>query len=243
MDFTANRELVLSRAYEHALRSAYAHGSTLTDFSFSLPQPDDVLVFPNGNKALRMDTHDSGYSDDELHAHAVLMRYMGAEDVPLLRVPDAFAHDTDTILEMHVNDLSEIAHGLVRDAQKEAEDVPPLRIPATLSVTFATFARASLAFHEALLHATDALLSFHEAEHATHLMHSTLLPNGSRGPSLLETLLQAEETLGLATRRLRHSHLTHVLETGSHAQLVAFFSSGKELGIDSDFFAHHLERL
>jgi len=227
MNFTADRELILSRAYEHALGSAFAHGSALTDFSFSLPQPDDVLVFPNGNKAYRKDTSDSGYTADELDLHTALMRDMGAEDFPPLRIPAAFLGDTDTILESHLNDLSEIARGLVRDAYVRNGFKP---FPAFTSV-FPTFAHASFAFHEALLHATDALLRIDHAPTAARLMHE-----------LFPALLEAQESLALVTRRFSHADLAHTVEEGAQHQTRLFLTFGQELKKEHDFFAFHLQR-
>ncbi len=235
MDLTTDRELVLSRVYEHALRSAYAHGSTLTDFSFSLPQPDDVLVFPNGNKAYRKDTSDSGYSDDEQSHYDFLLQNVsvrnGFKPFPALTIPSAFLDDTDTILESHLNNLSEIARGLIRDAQRGAQDVAPLRIPAALSVTFATFTRASFAFHEALLHATDAFLHIDHAPTAARLMHE-----------LFPALLEAQESLTLATRRLSHPDLERTIEKGAQHQIHLFLASGQNLGQEPDFFTLHSSR-
>lgn len=231
MDLTTDRELIFSRAYEHALSSAFAHGSMLNDFSFALPQPDDVLVFPNGNKAYRKDTSDSGYTPEELDMHNALMRHLGAQDVMPLHIPSVFLADVDTILESHLNDLSEIARGLVRDAQRGAEDVPSLQIPAALPATFATFTRASLAFHEALLHATDALLHINHAPTAARLMHE-----------LFPRLLEAQESLTLAARRFSCTDLEQTIEKGAKSQLHTFLIFGQESGIESQFFQLHLPR-
>lgn len=221
MDLTADRELIFSRAYEHALSSAFAHGSALTDLSFTLPQPDDVLVFPNGNKAYRMDTSESGYTADELALHTTLIQPTS------LSVPLSFLDDEETIREAHANDLSEIAQGLVRtNVHGDA-----IHRVSTITDVFPTFASASFAFHEALLHATDALLHIDHAPTAARLMHE-----------LFPTLLEAQESLTLATRRFSHADLTHLIETGAQHQIRLFLTSGQELGRETDFFVLHLPR-
>ena len=234
MNFTTDRELILSRAYEHALASAFAHGSTLTDFSFPLPRPDDVLVFANGNKALRMDTHDSGYSDDEQSYYDALLQNLsvrnGFEPFPALTIPSAFLDDTDTILESHLNDLSEIARGLIRDHDTFVRTgFKPA--PAFTNV-FATFTNASFTFHEALLHATNALLHIEDAPTAAHLMHEFF-------PALLET----QESLILATHRLAHPNLERTIEKGAQNQIRLFLTSGQELNRETDFFTFHLRHV
>ena len=234
MDFTADRELIFLRTYEHALASAFAHGSALTDFSFSLPQPDDVLVFPNGNKALRMDTHDSGYSNDEQSYYDALLKNLSVgndlKPLPTFTIPSAFLDDTDTILESHRNNLSEIARGLIRNDDTFVQT--GLKPAPTFTNVFETFANASFAFHEALLHATDALLRIDHAPTAALLMHK-----------LFPAFLEAQESLTLTTRRLSHTDLENTIEKGAQDQIRLFLTSGQELGRETDFFTFHLRHV
>lgn len=225
-----HREELLERAYEQALCSAFAQGVQLTGFQFDLPQADDVLTFPDGTLALRMDTEHHSYSPEELAQHTAY-----ADHAKEIAIPPAFADDTETILELHLADLAEIARGITRDA----------RIGRATAVTpnaFHTFARASLRFHEALLHATAALSSLSQPETAATLMRGDVSPLGERLPSLTEKLFAADEALRMAVRRTQHSHLVHVIETGSHAQLESFFTHGRDLEIEPAFFSYHLER-
>lgn len=225
-----HREELLARAYEHALCSAFAHGSALTNFQFVLPRQDDVVTLADGKRGLRGDAESLGYETQERALHRAFL----LEEIPF-RVPDAFADDMETILEVHRADLEEIAKGLIRDARNHHTALVSPEI-------FRAFSRASIAFHEALLTVTGALLSLHKSEHAANLIHGMILPDGSRSISLFEHFLQAEDTLSLAVRRLRHSHLVHVIETGARSQRTNFLTHGRELGIEPAFFAYHLER-
>lgn len=213
------REETLTRAYEHALCSPFARGVQLTRFHFDLPRPDDVLTLPNGTNELRMHAeHHHGYSQEELAAHELY-----AQHQKHISFPPIFAEDAETILELHLSDLQEIARGITRDAHMR-------RVAIIAPQTFHTFAGASFAFHEALLQATATLFSLSEPKTATVLLHG----------GITERLFSSEETLRLAVRRMQHSPLVHVLEAGIHAQLVTFFTHGRDLGSEPDFFAHHL---
>ncbi|MEK9156787.1 MAG: hypothetical protein AAB448_01470 [Patescibacteria group bacterium] len=220
MDFTADRELIFLRAYENALSSAFAHGSMLTDFSFALPRADDVLVFANGNKAYRKDTSESGYTADELALHTTLIQPTS------LSVPLSFLDDEETIREAHANDLSEIARGLVRDIMQG----DAMNGVSTITDVFLTFARASFSFHEALLHATDALLHIDHAPTAAHLMHM-----------LFPALLQKSKDFSLAVRRFKHPDFASTIEQGADNQLRIFLTCGQALDVERDFFDHQLQ--
>ncbi len=227
---TKTSEQIFSYAYEHALCSAYRHGVTLTDFRFDLPQADDILTFENGNRALRSETHTSGYSDDEIKIHEQLLRVANVQ-TPFMaslasnNLPASFLDDTDMIFEMHHRDLVEIAQGLVRDMRKNT-------MADTLIGHYTALTDASLIFHHALLHATDALFHIDQSSIAQKLMH-VLFPQ----------LLEEQENLLLAVRRLEHNSLIYVLEKGMHDQIFTFLTAGHQRKIEGDFFQFHLNIL
>lgn len=220
MNLTINRERILLRAYEQALRSAYTHGSMLTNFSFTLPQLDDVLVFPNGNKAYRMETSDSGYSPDEQSRYDALVQNIciqnDSKPLPTLTIPSAFLNDTDTILESHFNDLSYIARGFIRN-NINTSPLPGL-------------SRALGSFHESLLHATNALFYIERAPIAAELTRA-----------LFPTLLEHTEKLIFAARQCKYPEFITTLEQGAHHQLRVFLECGQELNVERDFFHHQLQ--
>jgi hypothetical protein len=221
MNSTANRELVLLRAYEQALRSAYAHGAMLTNFSFTLPQSDDVLVFSNGNKAYRMETSDSGYSNEEQSHYDALLQNISQNrfnPFPTLTIPPAFLNDADTILESHFNDISQIARGFIR------KNINTSTLPI--------LSRALLSFHEALLCATDALFRIDHAPVAAKLTRA-----------FFPTLLEHTEQLILAARQCKYPQFLTILEQGANHQLRVFLECGQELNAERDFFDHQLQTL
>lgn len=216
---SAVRELLLVQIYEHALSSAFAHGKALTDFSFSLPQPDDVLARPDGSRAYREDADESGYTAEELALYQALTQPTS------FSLPASFLNDEETVREAHLHDLEEIAHGVIRDAY----NLNNTQLLASLPYTFSHFAHASIAFHEQLLRAVETLHVLDRPEHAALLLRTHF-------PELIE----ASERLTFAVRRLDHSLLTAAIEQGVTSQLAHFLSCGSALGNEKDFFEAQL---
>lgn len=209
MNPVIDRELILSRAYEHALRSAFAHGSVLTDFSFSQDATNDVSTLES-------------QSDHE--GREMLRPY---DTAPPFTIPPTFLDDTDTLLPSHYDDLAQIARELVYNADAEMG----LKPTPTFADVFNVFAHASLAFHESLVLATDALFRIHNPQTAAHLVH-TLFPR----------LLETSEHLSLAVLRLKHPHLTAAIQQGTHSQIHIFLTCGHDLGVEPEFFTHHVHK-
>lgn len=215
MESAPNRELLFSRAYEHALRSAFAHGSALTDFRFDLPASDDIITFQNGNRASRGETRVSGYSESE-HERFLLF----FPDTPRnIVIPHSFLKDEEVIRESQANDLTHIAWGLIRFTNFNNPSL------------FQSFSTHSFLFHERLLSVTEAFFHLEDPSIASHLIKH-LFPN----------LLETHAAFILSLRRLPHAPLQETLEKGSHDQIRVFLAFGEENGHEKDFFRHHLPR-
>lgn len=218
----ADRELLLSRAYEHALCSAYAHGVSQSSFRFSLPQPDDFVTLADGTRDFRMNTSFHGFLPQEVENHQQLTRILSSHP---LSFPDYFSEDADTIRELHQQDLSDIAFGLLRAKKMNAQH-------ASL---FSFFIQASFAFHEALLHATAALPSLTSPEIAHQFIRQ-------RPASLMETLFETQEQLILLSRRFQHPAFAQLMETGARDQVMILLKIGDQLGVEKDFFVYQLQQ-
>lgn len=214
---TLEREEAFARMEEIALRSAYAHGKVLTDFSFALPRQDDVVVLPNGSLALRMDTNDMGYSFEE---DALYRALFPSTPSPSLSLPSSFEEHQETIIPSHVMDLEEIARGLIRE-----------RVTVT-AFFLQTLTQCSLRLHESLLLLVHDLLHIDYPEYAKHLLREAH-----------PVYLHAQDEFLAALLRISHEALQHTATQGAYDQYRQFLETGLATGYEREFFKNQLETL
>lgn len=214
MTDSLQREEAFARMEEIALRSAYAHGKALTDFSFTLPRHDDVIVRHDGSLAFRADTDESGYTPEEEALYAA------AFPASLLfspTLPSSFLAHTEVIASAHTADIEEIARGLVRE-----------RVTLTTAALHA-FAASSFYAHEALLATLHDIFHLDNPGFATHLVHTSY-------PAFVHAL----EALIAASRRFGHPAFVQTLTSGAQDQHHELLLTGLASGYDAPFFTAQL---